>query len=37
MSTLLISACGIKPGSLQPPKGAEQDGFPHTYPMPEEK
>jgi|GEM_PF-2192233 predicted small lipoprotein YifL len=29
-----LTACGVKPGHLAPPPGAENDGFPHTYPAP---
>lgn len=31
---ILISACGIKPGSLDAPEGS-QSTFPHTYPSTE--
>lgn len=27
-----VAGCGVKPGRLSPPPGAEKDGFPHTYP-----
>jgi hypothetical protein len=27
-----LAACGVKPGTVQPPEGAEQSGFPRTYP-----
>lgn len=30
-STILL-ACGVKPGSVKPPGDAEQDSFPRTYP-----
>jgi hypothetical protein len=33
MSTVL-SGCGTKPSHLEPPPGAEKNGFPHTYPAP---
>ena len=29
---LLVSACGVKPGRVDPPEGAEDSGFPHQYP-----
>ncbi len=28
------TACGIKPAHVEPPKGAEHDEFPRTYPDP---
>ncbi len=30
--TLVLSACGVKPGSVEPPEGKENTGFPHHYP-----
>jgi hypothetical protein len=30
--TLLISACGIKPNSVDAPHGIENDQYPRTYP-----
>lgn len=32
---LALGGCGVKPGHLQPPAGAENNGFPHTYPAPD--
>lgn len=32
LATLLLGACGIKPGSVEPPAGAEGKEFPRTYP-----
>jgi len=29
---LLVTACGVKPGSVSAPKGAEDNSFPRTYP-----
>lgn len=29
---LMLSACGIRPGDLAPPKGEDKDTFPHIYP-----
>jgi len=29
-----LSGCGIKPGSVEPPPGAEDRVFPRTYPDP---
>jgi len=31
---VMLAGCGIKPNSVSPPKEAEKDGFPHTYPNP---
>lgn len=28
----VVSACGIKPGELDPPPGVQRDSFPKTYP-----
>ena len=28
----LLSACGVKPGSVEPPEGGKDSGFPHQYP-----
>lgn len=28
----LLAACGVKPGHVSAPDGAEDSGFPHTYP-----
>jgi len=33
--TLLLSACGIKTGQLDPPAGADENAFPRQYPAPE--
>jgi predicted small lipoprotein YifL len=31
--SLHLTGCGVKPGSVEPPSGAEEDGtFPRTYP-----
>jgi len=30
----VLSGCGIKPDSLEPPPGAEEKVFPRTYPDP---
>jgi uncharacterized protein YceK len=30
--SMAVSGCGIKPGSVSAPKGAENNGYPHTYP-----
>jgi hypothetical protein len=30
--SMLVSGCGIKPGTLAAPTGAENNGYPHTYP-----
>ena len=27
-----VSACGVKPGSLEPPEGVEDNQFPRNYP-----
>lgn len=32
VAALLLSSCGIKPDSLEPPPGAENKTFPRTYP-----
>jgi len=32
-----LAACGVKPGDVSPPPGAENNGFPHTYPNPDAK
>jgi predicted small lipoprotein YifL len=37
LAILTLAGCGIKPGSLQPPEGADNTVFPRTYPSPEEK
>jgi len=29
---LLISACGVKPGSVSAPEGSENNQYPRTYP-----
>lgn len=29
-----LSACGKKPGHVDPPVGVPEEGFPHTYPDP---
>jgi hypothetical protein len=29
-----LAACGVKPGSVDPPEGAERSKFPRTYPSP---
>lgn len=29
-----LTGCGIKPGSVEPPPGAEDRVFPRTYPDP---
>lgn len=30
---VMLAACGVKPGSVEPPGGAAQDNlFPRTYP-----
>lgn len=34
-SLLLMTACGIKPGSVDAPPGAEDRPFPRTYPAPD--
>lgn len=32
-SYLGMAACGVKPGSVKPPSGSQDDGtFPRTYP-----
>lgn len=31
---LLLGACGIKPGKLEPPQGTDNDTFPREYPAP---
>lgn len=31
---LSLSACGKKPNQVDPPPGAGNSGFPHTYPDP---
>jgi len=32
LATLLIAACGIKPGHLDPPASDKPNQFPRTYP-----
>lgn len=32
LSILLVAGCGIKPGHLDPPHGADKDTFPNQYP-----
>ena len=32
LSCGLLSACGVKPGGVDAPNGAENDNFPRTYP-----
>lgn len=32
MAALLLSGCGIRPNSLEPPAGAEGKTYPRTYP-----
>lgn len=32
LATLLIAGCGIKPGHLDPPQGADKNEFPRPYP-----
>jgi len=34
MALVAVGGCGIKPGSVDPPKGVEKDPFPRTYPDP---
>lgn len=34
VAALLLSACSIKPGEVDPPQGHAADRFPHTYPDP---
>ena len=34
MTVLALSACGVKPGHVDPPAGKEADTFPRTYPSP---
>ena len=34
MVVLCLSACGVKPKDVDPPKGAEDSHFPRTYPDP---
>lgn len=29
---LLLGACGVKPGEVSPPEGAEGSAYPRTYP-----
>ena len=31
----LLSACGIKPGSLEPPQGKDKNTYPRVYPAKE--
>lgn len=31
---VMLAGCGIKPGDVDPPPGAEEDKFPRTYPEP---
>jgi predicted small lipoprotein YifL len=33
LATLLISACGIKPGRLEQPPGTDKNDFPRDYPQ----
>ena len=33
--SMSVAACGIKPGHVDPPPGAEDTVFPRTYPVPE--
>ena len=32
LTCLTLAACGVKPGDVDPPPGAEGSTFPHTYP-----
>lgn len=32
---LALTACGVKPGRVEPPAGEKADKFPHTYPDPQ--
>ena len=32
LTGIALSACGIKPGHLTPPKGEKNDTFPRVYP-----
>lgn len=34
LATTLLCGCGVKPGAVDPPQGADHDYFPRTYPDP---
>lgn len=34
LAVALLSACGVKPGKVEPPEGSKS-GYPHTYPAPD--
>ena len=33
-ANLALAGCGIKPGTLEPPAGANKQSYPKTYPKP---
>jgi hypothetical protein len=35
LAIVALSACGVRPGVVDPPQGKEADKFPQTYPAPE--
>lgn len=34
LAALALAGCGKKPGSMQPPAGAEDTDYPRSYPPP---
>ncbi len=36
LAVMALGGCGIKPGHVEPPIGADKDTFPHVYPAPKD-